>query len=75
MGFTYLPPGAKYPLQPTITCSSCQRSLSDLEIHHAPAVPHAMHVHDKEPLLTVFAWTGNLLGKFWFLDIESGEKV
>jgi len=90
LGFAYLPPGTKYPLHahdaaevfqvlhgsaswgPSTTYMT-QRVPGDL-IYHAPAIPHAIHVDEDKPLLTVFAWTGKLGGKFWFLDIESGER-
>jgi len=90
LGFTYLPPGTKYPLhahhaaevfQVLVGAASWGPTATYLTkhhpgdfIYHAPAVPHTMHVPENEPLLTVFAWTGNVGGKFWFVDIECGEK-
>jgi len=90
LGFAYLPAGVKYPLhaqdseevvQILSGHSSWGPALNYLRIkepgefvYNAAAVPHAIHVDHQQPLLTVFAWSGNLAGKFWFLDTESGDR-
>ena len=90
LGLAFLPPGVQYPLHahdaaevfqvlhgaaawgPSTTYLT-QRTEGDI-VYNAPAIPHAIHVGEEEPLLTVFAWTGNLGGKFWYLDTESGKR-
>jgi len=89
LGVAHLPRGAKYPLHAQdaaevvhvvqgsaawgpATTYMTQRKGGDL-IYHAAAVPHAVHVTEEEDLLTLFAWTGNIAGKFWYLDVESGK--
>ncbi len=34
-------------------------------IHHPPQAVHAFHTHD-QPLLAVWAWLGNINGRYWF---------
>ena len=89
LGIAHLLAGTKYPLHAQdaaevvqvvqgsaawgpATTYMTQRKSGDI-LYHAPAVPHAIHVTEEEDLLTVFAWTGNIGGKFWYLDVESGK--
>ena len=90
VGFTYISPGTKYPLhahdasevyQVLVGAASWGPSTTYMTkrqpgeiFYHAPATPHTMHVPEEEPLLAIYGWTGKIDGKFWFLDVESGDK-
>merc|ERR1719317_1323617 len=37
-------------------------------------MPHTIQVPQAEPLLALYAWTGQLGGQFWFGDSECGEE-
>jgi len=90
LGVAYLPSGVDYPLHALDATEVVQVLIGDASwgptqsyrsrkipgdfIHHAPATPHCVKVPQIEPLLTLFAWSGNLDGKFWFLDVASGNR-
>jgi len=90
VGLTWLAPGLRYPphahdaneLYQVLsgeaswgpTASHMAVKTPGEFIHHPPCLPHSIHVPLTEPLLTIYAWTGQLNGRFWFGDTLCGEK-
>ena len=90
IGLTWLAAGTNYPphahhaqevyhiLQgpaswgPTKT--SMEQKLPGEFLFHPSAQPHMISVQENEDLLAIYAWTGHINGKFWFGDLECGEK-
>merc|ERR1712046_71617 len=38
---------------------------------HPSAAPHAIRAPLDKPLLAIYAWTGNIKGRFWFCDCRA----
>ena len=90
VGLTWLAPGTQYPPHAhhaqevyhiLIGSAAWGPTKDTLEqkkpgsfIFHPSAMPHTIHVPESEPLLAIYAWTGQISGKFWFGDSECGER-
>ena len=90
VGLTWLAPGTQYPPHAQhaqevyhilIGSAAWGPTKDTLEqkkpgsfIFHPSAMPHTIHVPESEPLLAIYAWTGQIGGKFWFGDSECGER-
>ena len=90
LGLTWLAPGTQYPphahhaqevyhiLLGSAAWGPAQDSVEVVRpgsfIFHPSAMPHTIQVPKAEPLLALYAWTGQLGGQFWFGDSECGEE-
>ena len=90
VGLTWLAPGTQYPTHAQHahevyhirigsaawgpTHDTLEQKKPGSFIFHRSAMPHTIHVPESEPLLAIYAWTGQIGGKFWFGDSESGKK-
>jgi len=90
VGLTWLAPGLRYPPHAHDAAELYQVLAGEASwgpmashmavkvpgefIYHSPCLPHSIHVPLTEPLVTVYAWTGQLKGKFWFIDPRNGDR-
>ena len=90
VGLTWLAPGTQYPphahhaqeVYHVLIGSAAWGPTKDIleekkpgtYIFHPSAMPHAIHVPKEDPLLAIYAWTGQIGGKFWFGDLECGKR-